>query len=797
MSKIRTKKTAAPESKYLAEISIAEKEQEKYIKKADKIVKRYRDEDRDDRKTTDDDVPARSNMLWSMVETAAPMLYGRKPMVEADRRYKDADPIGRTACQIWERSTQYCIDNYDFNGVMQAVVKDFQLAGRGTAWLRYEPAVYDDQIAYQEVLADHVEYKDFLHAPAKQWRAVRWVARRIYLTKKQLKARFPDDYKNIGLDYSLTGKEDRDDRVTDDPAEYKQAKIYELWDSDTMKVSWVSKAFPGGLIETIDDPLGLHDFYPTPKPLFATTTTGTLIPIPDYCEYQDQARELDVITMKIALLEDALRMVGFYDASYANDMSSLYGGTRQNEMIPIANWQKLQAAGGIKGIAEWMPLDQIVQAMQGLYSHREQVKQDLYEITGFADIIRGASSQVQTTAREQRIKSSFVSKRLQARQDEVVRYASDLIALHGEIVAEHFEPETLAAMAGFETSQPEVQQTFMQALELLKNDPMRCFRLSIASDSMKAVDDELNKEQTKEFVEAFSTLIDKSMQVMQMAPILAPLMGEAMMHTIRRFNAGRTLEASIEQGMAGLAQMAQAAMSQPPTADPETMKVQAKLQLEQQLAQTKLQLENQQSQNDFQLKQAEFQQKAQMNQAEIQGRMALERERGQQQMALDQQRMQQELVLNQQKAQAEMQLAIEKAQLEMNLKAAALKQRGEVDIKKAALGSGIKDLHIGKEGEITSRPVVRKRGTIKTDPLTGERVIDIVEVPMAVEEPAEESILGSGIKDLHIGKEGEITSRPVVRKRGTIKTDPLTGERVIDMVEVPMAVEEPAEESIG
>jgi len=51
-------------------------------------------------------------------------------------------------------------------------------------------------------------------------------------------------------------------------------------------VIWIAKNFPKEL-DRKDDPLGLTEFFPCPMPLFATVTTGSLIPVPDYCEYQE------------------------------------------------------------------------------------------------------------------------------------------------------------------------------------------------------------------------------------------------------------------------------------------------------------------------------------------------------------------------------------------------------------------------------------------------------------------------------------------------------------------------------
>ena len=91
-------------------------------------------------------------------------------------------------------------------------------------------------------------------------------------------------------------------QVTETTNAQKRAKVHETWDKNARKVYWWAESYNEELLDEKDDPLGLEGFWPTPKPLFSTLTNDSLIPIPDYTEYEDQARELDDLTTRIDAL---------------------------------------------------------------------------------------------------------------------------------------------------------------------------------------------------------------------------------------------------------------------------------------------------------------------------------------------------------------------------------------------------------------------------------------------------------------------------------------------------------------
>ena len=198
--------------------------------------------------------------------------------------------------------------------------------------------------------------------------------------------------------------------------------------------------------EPRDDPLNLDKFFPCLKPLFATMTNDTLEPVSDHLEYQDQALQIDDLTNRISLLTMAQKVSGLYDAAN-KDLARLLDEGNENKMVPVANWAQLAAKGGLEAAVTFMPIKEIAETLEGLVAARDKVKQDMFEITGMSDIIRGQSDPRETAAAVN-TKGRWGSLRLQARQAAVARFCRDIIAMMGEAIAEHYTPEMLVNISG-------------------------------------------------------------------------------------------------------------------------------------------------------------------------------------------------------------------------------------------------------------------------------------------------------------------------------------------------------------
>lgn len=492
--------------RWLMELKVADRDEEDWRKEGRDIFTRYKGE-----KTKKDSF----NILWTNTEVLRPSLYNSVPKPDVRRRFRDADPLGKAVAQVLERSLVYSVDSYDFDGVVKATVLDALLPGRGVDWVRYEPTIAkiegQEQVTHEVVGCDHVQWDDFRRGPGKTWKECPWMGRRHRMTRDELIEKFGQQIgKAIHLDD--TANEEVKSLNDAERETFKTAEVWEFWDKDQRKVLFINASYKQGPCKVEQDPLNLEGFFPCPEPLRMVEDSTSLVPIPLYRLYKEQAEELDRLSRRINKVVSALKVRGIYDATM-KELSELMKGD-DNDLIPIKDASKFTAVaqGGLEKAIWMMPVESAAKVLRELYEARDSAKMVIYEIMGISDILRG-STEASETATAQQIKANWGSLRLKRMQREVQRYIRDLLRLKAEIIGEKFQPETLKAMTGlkFPTQEDkmiaqakaaqasatgqqvpqELQQVLMQPsweeiLQVLRSDQMRGYRVDIETDSTVA-----------------------------------------------------------------------------------------------------------------------------------------------------------------------------------------------------------------------------------------------------------------------------------------------------------------------
>ena len=617
-----------------AELRAAEKVYEKWRKDAKRISDRYTLEKR--RKSTvagQDELIGDFNILHSNVQTMQPAIFGKEPVPVVSRRHADRDPIGRIAAEVLERAVKTEMEGDGFDVTMGMVTQDLLLVGRGVAWVRYMPDIRElpdgeEVVAGARTPMDYVNWGNFLHSPKETWAEVAsdgWVARAVSMTRDQGLQRFGEVFKEVPLGETGPGMEDKE--LSEDMREViGRARVWEVWDMATRRAIWICREYQDRVLDEQDDPLSLKGFFPCAMPAFGTKSNMRLVPTPDYLQYEKLADELDEQTAKISILTSALRVRGVYPQAMEGIGRLLEEDDEGNKLIGITNWAAFEGRQ-LEEIVKFLPLKQIAEALVALYDARARTKETLYEVSGLSDIMRG-----QVDPREKlgqsRLKGQFASQRLQAKIQTIERCARDTIAIKAEIMAEHYPPDLLRELSGFDFL-PEVEELpphlsemlFEQAIQLLRNDKLRGFRIDVETNSTILVDDEEEKQKRIEFLESFGTFIERSLPLAMQVPETAPMLLDMLKFVARSFRAGRQLEASIEQMVEQIKQKLDAPPEEPqpdPAAEAEAAKAQQQMELEQQKGQIEIQSAQAKAQSEMQVTQANAQATMMAAQAKVQ-----------------------------------------------------------------------------------------------------------------------------------------------------------------------------------
>jgi hypothetical protein len=357
-------------------------------------------------------------------------------------------------------------------------------------------------------------------------------------------------------------------------------------------------------------------------------TTDSLEPIPDFVIYQDQARELDVLCDRIDGLINALKVRGVYDAS-ASELQRLFSEGENNTMIPVSNWMAFAEKQGMKGAIDLVDLTPFASALMSCYQAMEQVKGQIYELMGIADIQRGQTDPSETLG-AQIIKSNNAAGRLKTQQHAVVDFATTLLSIKAQIICQHFTDETIVKISGAMQLSPQDQQLIPQALELLRDEASKNFRIEVTSDSMIYQDEQQEKTDRMAFLSAVGGFIQQAVPMVQQAPELAPMALEMLKFGVTAFKAGKQLEGIIDETADKLRIAAQQAEGQPKAIPIELQKAQMDSQAKMQQIQMQSQLEQQKMMAQMELEKAKQEYQAQENQLKFQ----LEEQRNQMDMEM-------------------------------------------------------------------------------------------------------------------------------------------------------------------
>lgn len=466
---------------WLEQIDQVDSVNKDWHQRGDAIIKRFRDE-RGQAAAKE----RRLNVLWSNIKVLLPALYGKPPIPFVERKFLQKDPVGRTSSVILERTVINDLENNGMHLAVKRSVLDLLLAGRGSVWVRYEPEIgqgdsipaqaegsFDDdlediegneesdeeekleateeQIISEQIPVDYLHWKDLYLFPAtaRVWDEIQAVGKRIYISREEAIQRFGEEVgKELQFENTTINREKRlpfSNASLFKSNKDKSIEIFEIWNKVDTSVYWVSTGYDY-LCDKKKDPLKLKKFFPIPEVISSTLTNESMVPVPDYIEYQDQALQIDELTRRLAMLTKACKVAGCYDGSNGS-LKRLFQEGFENDLIPVDAWAAFAEKGGVEGGIALLPIDKIQQVIETLTKVRQQLMMDLDLITGISDVIRGTTDSRETLGGI-RLKNNNAGTRLSERQNEIATFVKNTIEIIAEIAAKHYSDNKLIESSG-------------------------------------------------------------------------------------------------------------------------------------------------------------------------------------------------------------------------------------------------------------------------------------------------------------------------------------------------------------
>ena len=523
---------------------------------------------------------------WANFEVLKTAVYANPPIPAVSARFRDRKPMVRHGTEIMERAIKTSFDLDQIHETMKLVRDDMLIASRGVMWVVKKQNHHGNWI----ISFEHVDREDFYHSMGRSWKEVWWVGRAVYLTQDEIRERFGNEVAEK-LEYQ------RQEEIDGEPEGDEKTRVFEVHNKDDRTIMFFTEDHDEFLEES-EPETTLEGFFPCPRPAFGTLERRKLMPVPNLFFVKDQLEEINELTARISQLSESLRLKGFYAAGQEDVSRAIERAMADQDnravLVPIPATM-FQSGMKVSDMILWIPVDMVTQVITALVALRKQLIEDVYEITGLSDIMRGAT-QASESATAQQLKAEFGSVRVRDLQGEMVRMARDAAAIAGEMIAEQFPPDQIMMMAQYEKIRPqklidldiekqklsvekakadpkmmeqaqknpeEAQKLLSQVsnaikelqaepsleemFSMLKDEKTRPYIIDIETDSTIQPDEDKNKQRVNEFLASLSSVLAQLGPMVEARPDMASFAGEVLKFAVSPYRVGRELDGAIDE----------------------------------------------------------------------------------------------------------------------------------------------------------------------------------------------------------------------------------------------------------
>ena len=634
----------------------------KYHEKSKEIAKKYQET----YELQEQEAELKSNfpIFWSNTQVLRPLLFSKLPKANITQSFFNDDEISRLSSELVERLITYLLKESDAENQIEKIRDAFLIQGIGIPRIVFVPpepieiktkkkkeksenevndtaedmaegetedteeeTSYEVDESKKSFKIEFVDYQDFLKSTEKEWERLRWVAFRKYYTRRELVDYFGKKGEKVPMTnnkFEYLGEQDED--------LYKLCEVWEIWDKESKLCHFITFAGDGYVLDTQEDGYNLKNFFPIPMPM-GLNEGRNLLPVPLYTKYKTLAEDLTEIHDRIISLVKQARFTGAY-TSFAeqSDVENIMNGN-DGEFKPLKTTANIDDA---RKLVVFKPLTEIANTITVLRAEKIALKQDIQEITGLSDIVRGTSV-ASETATAQQLKGNFAISRVQPLQKEVEFTIRDTIRLLAELAVEKLPINEIIKITGLKVvnveaimanakesiniekqeaisllqpNDPERQQKIMmleqqaqiglqktfkdlqdqlkgfviqlkdipKLSKTIKSDKLRCISIDIETDSTVKIDQNQEKMDRMEYIRNIGQTIQSMVPAVQTGVINKEALNEFVIFASKPFKVGRNLENYLQN---------EKDVEEKP--DPQAMMAQAELEMKKQELQLKAQ----------------------------------------------------------------------------------------------------------------------------------------------------------------------------------------------------------------
>lgn len=651
-----------------------------YHEKSKEIAKEYQElyESQEQEQETRLSLKSTYPIFWSNTQVLRPLLFSKLPKANITQSFFNDDEISRISSELVERLLTYLLKESDAENQIEKIRDAYLVQGIGIPRIVFIPpepieikskkkkekpemedegeSENEDESSskdYSEDMAEgetedteeetsyetdeskksfkieFVDYQDFLKSTEKEWNKLRWVAFKKYYSRRELIEYFGKKGEKVpmtNVKYESLSQDSQQDDL------YKMCEVWEIWDKENEVCHFVTFAGDGYVLSSEEDGYNLKNFFPIPMPM-GLNESKKLLPSPLYSKYKNLVEDLTDIHDRISSLVKQAKFTGAY-TSFAekSDVENIMNG-EDGEFKPLKTTANIDDA---RKLVVFKPLNEIANTITILRTEKMALKQDIQEITGLSDIVRGASV-ASETATAQQLKGNFAISRIQPLQKEVEFTIRDTLRLLAELAVEKMSINEIIKITGLKVvdvdliltnAKQSLEMEKQQAINLLdpqkpdfqeklamleqqvqigfqktvkdlqdqlkgfviqfkdlpklaktiKDDKLRCISIDIETDSTVKIDQNQEKMDRMEYIRTISGTIQSMVPAVQTGVISKDALNEFVIFASKPFKVGRNLENYLKN---------EEPIEEKP--DPQAMMAQAEMELRQQELQLKAQ----------------------------------------------------------------------------------------------------------------------------------------------------------------------------------------------------------------